>query len=291
MTVAEAHQLLHYWFGDAGRTLQGRAEEPSRSTGQWRYLLDRFAGTPRPLYLRLAFEEARRWRSSLAPGAAALAPTVPGLVEQLFARLADRTQHGETLVAASLGSLMAARNGLSEDELIELLSRDPAVLAEVRKYHRPPEEKLPVVIWSRLYFDLAPYLTLRRADDTALFAFYHRQLDAVARARYLDPEAGSRHRALAAYFGERPLFLGAARVPNVRKLSELPYQQTMAGDMWDELYSTLTDFEFLEAKCTHVAVTTEGSGENARNVYGGVYELQEDYRLALERMPADSPPA
>lgn len=59
-----------------------------------------------------------------------------------------------------------------------------------------------------------------------------------------------------------------------------------AGDMWDELHQTLTDFEFLEAKCTHVAVTTEGSGATERKVYGGVYELQEDYRKALEVMPA-----
>lgn len=50
--------------------------------------------------------------------------------------------------------------------------------------------------------------------------------------------------------------------------------------MWNELYQTLTDFEFLEAKCTHVAVTTEGSGPDARKVYGGVFELQEDDRLA-----------
>jgi hypothetical protein len=57
--------------------------------------------------------------------------------------------------------------------------------------------------------------------------------------------------------------------------------------MWDELYTTLTDFDFLEAKCTHVAVTTEGSGSTARKVYGGVYELQEDYRVALAHMPAD----
>jgi hypothetical protein len=84
------------------------------------------------------------------------------------------------------------------------------------------------------------------------------------------------------------LFRGESRVPNVRKLSELAYQQTLAGDMWDELYATLTDFDFLEAKCTHVAVTTEGTGDRARKVYGGVYELQEDYRLALEHFPADS---
>jgi hypothetical protein len=32
-------------------------------------------------------------------------------------------------------------------------------------------------------------------------------------------------------------------------------------------------------------VITSGKGEGAKTVYGGVYELQEDYRRALERFP------
>ena len=73
---------------------------------------------------------------------------------------------------------------------------------------------------------------------------------------------------------------------HVRSLSELPYHQTHA-EMWKEVYDTLTDFAFLEAKCTHVAVARAGEGENARAVYGGVYELLEDYRRALEQFPAE----
>ncbi|MGQ0734254.1 MAG: AAA family ATPase [Acidobacteriota bacterium] len=287
MLVDEADQLLRHWLDDVERTLKGRAPTAADSTGQWRLVLEAFRGCRRPLYLKLAFEEARRWRSFDDLSRTPLAANVLQLVQQLFDRLARRTHHGEALVAASLGSLTAARHGLTEDEMIQLLSRDPAVLAEIRKYHRPPEEQLPVVIWSRLYFDLRPYLTERRADETSLFAFFHRQLDQVARDRYLNPVKASRHRALAEYFGEQALVMGEARTPNIRKLSELPYQQTSAGDMWDQLYATLTDFDFLEAKCTHVAVTTEGSGPDARKVYGGVYELQEDYRRALDQMPAE----
>jgi hypothetical protein len=79
-----------------------------------------------------------------------------------------------------------------------------------------------------------------------------------------------------------------AKIPNLRKLSELPYQDTY-GKKWDELYNTLTDFEFLEAKCTYFAVSTTGKGGEARKVYGGVYELMEDYRRALEVFPASPP--
>jgi hypothetical protein len=96
----------------------------------------------------------------------------------------------------------------------------------------------------------------------------------------------ARHTVLADYFAGKPLFEEEGRAANIRKLSELPYQQTHAGQ-WEPLYATLTDFDFLEAKCTYVNVVTQGTGPDARKIYGGVYELQEDYRRALEKFPAD----
>lgn len=322
MPVEEAHDLLGMWFDDrdVGRSLGGRAETVQDCTGQWGYVLERYDGSQesrRPLYLKLGFEEARRWRSfddtegaeeGTVPGeegapersVVRLAPGIGSLIHQLFDRLAEAENHGEPIVARSLGYLLAGKNGLTEDELIDVLSRDDAVLGEVKRFHDPPEEKLPVVIWSRLYFDLEGYLTRRSADRATLLAFFHRQLEEVARSRYLEPSDQEprrkleRHRALAAYFEDpdaQPLFRKES--PNVRKLSELPWQQTHAADprnaddeMWGKLYRTLTDFDFLEAKCTHVAVTTARSDGHERKVYGGVYELQEDYRRALEVFPA-----
>jgi hypothetical protein len=91
----------------------------------------------------------------------------------------------------------------------------------------------------------------------------------------------ARHKLLSEYFARQPLFEKEGALANLRKLSELPYQQTYASQ-WEDLYKTLTDFEFLEAKCTHVAVIAQGRSDGACNVYGGVYELEEDYRRALE---------
>ena len=138
-----------------------------------------------------------------------------------------------------------------------------------------------------MYFDLEPYLTERIADGTSLISFYHRQLGEVVNEDYLSEEVKKdRHRVLARYFGAQPLFTerDEEKTPNLRKLSELPFQQT-SGEMWDEVYETLTDFEFLEAKCTHVSTSTVGEGEDVRTIYGGVYELLEDYRRSLENFP------
>lgn len=270
MSPGEGSELLDLWLAGAGRRL-GDAQRAE--------VLGKFAANGLPLYLKLAFEEARSWRSyDRVPS---LPHDVPGLIRHLFARLSSDANHGAMLVSRSLAYLAAARHGLTEGELIDVLSADDEVFRDfmARARHEPPEKRLPVVVWSRLYFDLEPYLTERSGDGTALLAFYHRQLLEVATADYLVGDTGrARHAQLARYFAGQQLF--EQQAPNLRKLSELPFQQT-EGELWESLHGTLTDFDFLQAKCTHVAV----SGSDDRRVYGGVYELQEDYRRALERFP------
>ena len=329
----EADELLEAWLTEAGRTLQ----PPQRNE-----LLGKFAHSARPpdeggsakkdehgmpLYLKLGFEEASRWKSYTP--AVELEPDIPGIIRQLFGRLSLDANHGAVIVARSLGYLAAAKSGLSEDELLDVLARDadvyanflsvarhipsdlephlidylreigetqspqtwlsstcndlPRLTEHVEKLlDRAPGLQLPVVLWSRLYFDLEPYLTERGADGASLMSFYHRQLREVVKADFLtDSDRRARHSHLANYFGRQELFEPQKKTPNVRKLSELPYQQTY-GEKWDELHGTLTDFEFLEAKCTYVAVIKSGKGDDAKTLYGGVYELQEDYRRALE---------
>ena len=282
MPSEEGESLLDIWLKEAGRTLQ----EPQRST-----VLESFSRNGLPLYLKLAFEEAKRWKS-YSPHTA-LSPDIPGMIRNLYARLSSDANHGRIMVSRSLSYMAAGKNGLSEDELIDVLSRDEDVFGDFKKraFFKPPEQKLPVVVWSRLYFDLEPYLTERTADGASLISFYHRQLGEVVKEDYLsDQVKKDRHQILAGYFDEQPLFSekGEEQIPNLRKLSELPFQQTY-GEMWDAVYETLTDFEFLEAKCTHISATTVGSGEEARKVYGGVYELLEDYRRSLENYPASAP--
>ncbi|MEK6409089.1 MAG: AAA family ATPase [Acidobacteriota bacterium] len=291
MPRAEADELLEAWLTDADRTLQSpqknevlrKFDASARPTGESSGSREQGG---MPLYLKLAFEEARRWKS-YSP-IADLAGDIPGIIRQLFERLSLDANHGKVVVSRSLGYLAASKNGLTEDELLDVLSRDEEVLGDFksRAKHTPPEERLPIVVWSRLYFDLEPYLAERSADGASLMSFYHRQLREVVEETFLaGNDKGARHSSLAEYFASQELFEKEKKTPNIRKLSELPYQQTY-GEKWDELHATLTDFDFLEAKCTHVSVITPGKGEDAKTIYGGVYELQEDYRRALDKFPA-----
>jgi hypothetical protein len=280
MSAAEGGRILEAWLRNAGRTLQ-RAQRDE--------VLGKFAKSGLPLYLKFAFEEARHWRS-YSP-TVDLDPDVAGIIKQLFARLASETVHGKTLVARGLAYLRAGKNGLSEDEMIDVLSRDEDVYGDFRKrsFFEPPEKRLPVVVWSRLYFDIEPFLNERSADGTSLLGFFHRQVGEVVDAEYLAGEGKARiHAKLAAYYAAQPLFAEkeGQKAANLRKLSELPFQQAHGG-LWEGLYETLTDFEFLEAKCTYSGIIHAPEGERGKKLYGGVYELIEDYRRALAVLPAD----
>ena len=214
MTIGEGGRLLDLWLRDAGRTL---------TAAQRTRVLGGFRGCPLPGYLRLSFEEARRWRSSAPPSASSLAPDVAGQIDGLLERLAKR--HGRALVSRCFGYLAAARQGLAEDELFELLGRDGLVTAAT---------------WPPLCADLWPYLIGRAADGVTLLAFAHREFQETAAQAFLaGEERRARHQALANYFEE-------SGYP-ARRLAELARQQALGG-LWGPLEATLTSFDFAEAK-------------------------------------------
>ena len=105
-------------------------------------VLGKFAKCPLPLYLKLASEEARRWKSWEGV-AEPLSDTVEGILEQLLARLERSENHGQTLVSRSLGYLATGKNGLTEDELLDVLSRDKDVVQDFAR--RSPESPKPKV--------------------------------------------------------------------------------------------------------------------------------------------------
>ncbi|MBI4567751.1 MAG: DUF4062 domain-containing protein [Planctomycetes bacterium] len=246
---------------------------------QRREILAGFQQRPNPLYLRLVFEEARLCKSF--DPAPVLPNNVAGVVRHLLARLCEKAEHGEHLVSHALGYLSAARTGLTEEEVIDVLTADAGFFsrfrADAEKYHKLPEPRVPDAVWSRLYFDLRPYLRERSVDEVGTLGFFHRVIGEVVAERFLPPpRAPSIHGGLARYFAREPNLLPdpgsppPARLPNLRRLSELAYQQTLAQD-WDGCTKTLTDLSFIEAACR---------ARPAR-----IFALIPDYDFALDALP------
>ena len=250
-------------------------------------MLDKFAQDGSPLYLKFAFEEARHWRSLRMDKG--LDPEVTGIIRQLLSRLSAETDHGPILVSRSLAYLRAAKNGLSEDEAIDAplsgrgsLRRFPEALL----FQAAAEPRLPVVVWSRFFFDLEPYLNERSADGTTLMGFFHRQMGEVGRADYLsgEDEAVSTPSWPPISRASLSSRLGSEKKANLRKLSELPFQQAQGGSGRPSMPRSPTSSSWRPSapiRASSMLRRAKGAGR----LYGGVYELIEDYRRALEKFP------
>lgn|GEM_PF-2158060 len=278
-STGESRGLLDRWLDEARRTL---------TEDQRRIVNARIDASPtcrQPLYLRMVFEAARLWPSWHKP--AGIAADVPGLIRQLLDRLADEANHGPMLIERALCYLCCARHGLTEPEVRGVLRGDSRYFEHflAHRFHELPErdpeqQQLPVAVWSRLYFDLAPYLVRRSAQGRDVLAFYHRQVGEEIRRQYLsDSETRSeRHQVLADFFSERAVGPalgddvsapeGETPRPDLRALVELPWHLSRSG-RYPELCRLLCRTTYVDARCCAI----------------DVYGLLEDFEL----IPAPEP--
>jgi hypothetical protein len=208
--------LFDHWLAGAGRRLTPRQSQ------QVSALLEK-SECRQPLFLRLLFEEVRLWRSDTRP--AVLGERMTDLLDLLFDRLCLPTEHGAT-AAATLGFLAAARRGLAETELPELLYQDSDYgdfLTRQTALTSQPlpagTTRVPIALCARLWQDLAPYLATRRAPGGIVRTFYHRAIAKHAHTRFVKQARGlGQHARLSEWFlGQSDFIAGVADEPPVQQ--------------------------------------------------------------------------
>jgi tetratricopeptide (TPR) repeat protein len=183
--------------------------------------------TESPLFLRLVLEELRVHgsRETLRPRLEDLlsALDTPSLLAAIFRRWeADYERDRPGLVIDSLRLLSAARSGLSEPELLDLLGTC--------------EKPLPQAMWAPLRRAAGGVLAERSGRLT--FA-HHEARNAVAREYIVaDRLAAADHARLAAYFGAMPL-------TSPRRIEEQSWQLAAAKN-WPGLHAALTDVDLAD---------------------------------------------
>lgn len=168
-----AMNVIKMWMRTACRDLNNY---------QWRLVANAIAKCSLPIFVKLVFAEICRWRSYTRPQDTHLASTVMDSIMMLFERI--EKQHGRILVFHALAYITAAKSGLSESELEDLISLDDRVLDDVYQYHLPPTRRIPPLLWTRIRNDLPNYLSEREADGVNVMNWYHRQFRDTARERY-----------------------------------------------------------------------------------------------------------
>jgi hypothetical protein len=243
MSRMEGSELLHKWLANSKRHLT------IKQSGDILTKFEKNGGLP--LYLKLSFDDAKNWhsydelptRSKDIPG---LNNNIPGIIQDLFWRLQQETQHGKILVERVLGYLAAARNGLTEDELIDLIwEKDKEMQSDfMRRSPKSPEvNQLPVIVWSRLYMDLEPYLSERKEGDAIVLTFYHSQVYDAAIKYFLQDEAKqARHYALAVNFENICKSKDNKYLPIKRAISEFAYHYRQCKDAkkLQDIYSNMS---------------------------------------------------
>jgi nephrocystin-3 len=251
LTEVEREQLIVEYLGQYRKSL------PTSTRRQ-------IAGSSRaanPLFLRVLLEELRlygehhtleqRLRELLA------APDIPRLYQLVLARWEqDYERHRPGLVGDAMTLLWAARRGLSEPELLDLVGDS--------------EGPLPPAIWSPLA--LAAKQTLTNCGG--LNGFAHAYARTAVQERYMPGESQRQraHERLADYFGKLE-----AQTP--RKLEELPWQLAQAA-RWRQLHDLLAETDFMSALAQ--SVPFELRGYWAQVEAASPYRLVEAYASVIE---------
>ena len=288
----DAMIILDHWYNVSHRTVTDE---------QYDTIVNAFKKCQTPLFLRLIFNESLKWTSDHAVSLTRLPDSVKRLAAVKFGQM--ELKYGEAFVRRALGYITASRNGVTDEEMIDLISLDDAVMGEIVLQYHPFRRRLPPVLWYRLKQDLNHYLTDISADHVRTVQWSHGHFSEAAEERYLNQrdKAPSYHKAMSEYFlgdwvskpkpypgndkgvlryvSSQPLFWepeeanvdGSDRVYNLRKINELPHHLLRSQQTALYKSETMCNFEWVLAKLC---------GTSLRS-------LVEEYHIGLEVEPSD----
>lgn len=241
MSLSDTKGVVEFWLQTAERQLRDdQLEHLLNSTN------DGINEIPTLLRLKLNFDLAVQWKSYER------LPQVPNTVFGLISKLFDglELELGKEFVTYSLALITIAKNGLTETEILDMLSGSEEVLSAVLKYHQPPVRRVPQVVMSRLLHSLKNYVVRRGFHGKTVLSWFHRQFKEAAMARYVEGTDGQGvkyARLIADYFSEemhlqfpdrelapQPLFYERTDentvVFNYSAISELPWAVLSSKD-------------------------------------------------------------
>ena len=152
---------------------------------------DMFLNCSLPLYSRVMLDEILTWKSYTCVTSNMVSSTLKEALNHFFKRM--EIHHGTLLVRHALSYITASREGVSEIELLDLLSLDDEVLNSIFLFWLPPVRRLPPFLWTRLRIELDQFLVERDADDIAVLNWYHRLFKEAAKERYLADDESRAH--------------------------------------------------------------------------------------------------
>ena len=176
-------KILEELLRRRGRTL---------TTVQWNYVREQVKLEPTALYVQLAVRVIGSWSSY------ELSTTLQGGVRNLINQIFDSTEstYGVVFTRAALGFMTFAVDGLSDNELMDLLTMHERVMSKEGINEFNESSRLPSHVWLRLRSEVFGLVMEREGGR---LGWFHRQLKEAAEERYND-EKQYLHELMGTYF-------------------------------------------------------------------------------------------
>ncbi len=166
---------------------QSRTLQPEQES----YFKKNFRLSHLPLCLNVAAQEVKSWKSTVRTEDdlnSLLSDTLckasaRDMISSYLSSLSVSLHHDKWFVSKVLGYIYSAQNGLSEKELLELISTDHKFIETMAPdtWHRNVTHELPLIHWSRLFAEIEPFLKVVLEDNEVLMSFSHREFNSAIR--------------------------------------------------------------------------------------------------------------
>ncbi len=205
------YEIKPFNENDASNLLEKILQQESRTAtkDQKQYFRDQYKKTPFPLFVIIASQIIKNWKSYCEVGNNTSLKKINGFFQDsknykctlsenkgniplpgqednegsiigLFIfELSKKYHHNEKFVKKVLGFISASVDGLSESEILQLLSTDKKLLKELapEDFHKNHIKEIPIIHWSRLQAQLKPFLRPKIKDNEVLLCFFHREFN------------------------------------------------------------------------------------------------------------------
>lgn len=203
-------------------------------TSEQRLLLEKHCADKSPLYINLACKIARNWKSYKTYGAGDLGDSEQQLLKRFLHLVTHERYHKKELVNAVLGNLSASKAGLSQLELLDIVSESTELISCFNDVALSSQKltQLPDAFFSRLYDDLKELFIEVLIDDELLLRPAHNMFAKVLKDEFYELDKNKYHQNIHNYFN-------TAR-NSKRKARELSWSLFCLKDV-QRLYNFMSD--------------------------------------------------
>nr|XP_053631306.1 NACHT domain- and WD repeat-containing protein 1-like [Cherax quadricarinatus] len=180
---AEAAKVPPWTLEEGNNRLESILKQHQRSLNEeQRELISRsIQECPLPLYV-----EVTGWAACGWTGGDTRPLLKSSLLQQINVVFDDlERSYGQVEVSHMLGYLTAAKHGLSDSEMLDILSCDEDVLEKVLLHCSPPVRRCPSLLWVQLTQRLQPFLMHTTVSGLCLLTWRYQSFREAARDRYL----------------------------------------------------------------------------------------------------------